>query len=167
MRHGARIMAAAVTFCFFGSVPGWNQTWKPEALPPQKIAAIVDMIRSDVGERQKSIVEKVMDFSEADARVFWPIYTEYQMEYGELGNENVALIKDYVESIDKMTEETASKLMTRAMDIQKRKLEVRQKYYNRVRKALSAIKAAKFLQIDSQLAVMLDLQISSNLPFIR
>ncbi len=125
------------------------------------------MMRSDMTTQKKALVETVMQVSQADSKVFWPIYEEYQREYYELGNETAALIKEFVENIDNMTEDRAGRLMTRTLDLQKRKLEVRQKYYNKIRKALSPIKAIKFAQLDGQLVQMLELQISSNLPYIR
>ncbi len=141
--------------------------WKPEALPPQKVSAIIDMMRSDMTTQKRALVETVMQFSPDDAKAFWPIYEEYQREYYQLGNETAALIKEFVEAIDKMTEDKADSIMTRTFDLQKRKLAVRQKYYDKVRKALSPIKAVKFAQLDGQMVQVLELQISSNLPFIR
>ncbi len=167
MKFDRRSGFAALALGFLLSVPAYSQTWKPEALPPQKVAAIIDMMRSDMTTQKKALVETVMQFSEADAKVFWPIYAEYQREYYELGNETAALIKEFVENIDKMTEDKADGLMTRTFDLQKRKMEVRHKYYNKIRKALTPIKAVKFAQLDGQLVQMLELQISSNLPYIR
>jgi len=167
MRFDKRTGFAAFTLGFLLSVPAHSQTWKPEALPPQKVAAIMDMMLSDMTTQKKALVETVMQFSEADAKAFWPIYEEYQREYYELGNETAALIKEFVENIDKMTEDRADSLMTRTFDLQKRKMEVRHKYYYRLRKALTPIKAVKFAQLDDQLVQMLELQISSNLPYIR
>lgn len=77
------------------------------------------------------------------------------------------MIKEYVENLDTMTDSKAAALMTGNFDLQERKLALRHKYYEMVSKALSPIKAAKFMQIESQLVGMLELQISSNLPFIR
>ena len=167
MRFDRRIVIATFALACLLSVPAQSQTWKPEALPPQKVAAIIDILRSDMTTQKKALVETIMQFSQADAKIFWPIYEDYQREYYELGNETAALIKEFVENIDKMTEDRADKLMTRSFDLQTRKLAVRQKYYDKVRKALSPIKAVKFAQLDGQLVQMLELQITSNLPFIR
>ncbi len=167
MRFDKLTVAGAFAVGCILSVPAQSQTWKPEALPPQKVAAIIDIMRSDMTTQRKTLVETVMQFSPSDAKIFWPIYEEYQREYYALGDETAALIKEFVENIDKMTEEKADSLMTRTLDLQKRKMAVRQKYYIKVRKALSPIKAVKFAQLDNQLVQMLELQISSNLPYIR
>jgi hypothetical protein len=156
-----------VWFTLLGAVSPAAQQWSPEAPAPAKIAAIVDMIRADLSTEIKSVVSNVMQFSQADANVFWPIYEQYQKEYGKVGNETVALIKEYVENLDSMTDSRAASLMSRNFELQKRKLALRHKYYEQVSKALSPIKAARFMQLDSQLIGMLELQISSNLPFIR
>jgi hypothetical protein len=167
MRLNGRMAFAVAGIALVCAMRVRAQQWQPEAPPPQKIAAIIDLIRADLSTQKKSVVNNVMQFSEADAKIFWPIYEQYQMEYSKIGNETAALIKEYVESIDTMTDSKAASLMTRTFDLRKRALALRIKYYEMVSKALSPIKAAKFMQIDSQLVGMLDLQITSNLPFIR
>jgi hypothetical protein len=156
-----------VSLPFLAWVPAQSQDLKLETLPPQKVEAVINMIRSDMTTQKKTLVETVMQFSAADAKAFWPIYEQYQREYSGLGNESVALIKEFVENVDKMTENMADTLMTRSFDLQKRKLSVRQKYYGEVRKVISPIKAAKFSQLDGQIVQVMELQITSNLPFIR
>ncbi len=71
------------------------------------------------------------------------------------------------ENIDKMTKDKADSLITRSLDLQRRKMAVRRRYYSEVRKALSLIKAVRFAQLDGQLVQILWLQISSNPPHIR
>ncbi len=160
----AFIVAGLALMC---ANPVRAQQWSPEAPPPQKVAAIIDLIRSDVSTQKKSIINNVMQLSETDAKVFWPIYEQYQKEASQIGNETAALIKEYVEGFDTMTDSKAANLMTRTYDLRKRGLDLRFKYYQMVSKALTPIKAAKFMQIDNQLVTMLELQLTSNLPFIR
>jgi hypothetical protein len=167
MRLDRRMAPVAAGLALAFAIPVRAQQWSPEAPPPQKIAAIIDMIRSDVSTQKKSVINRVMQLSEADAKIFWPIYEQYQMDSSKLGNETAALIKEYVEGYETMTDSKAESLMTRNFDLRKRGLALRFKYYEMVSKALSPIKAAKFMQIDNQLVTMLELQLTSNLPFIR
>ena len=167
MRFNRRMVAAVFALGCFFSVPAQSQMLKTDKIPPEKVAAVIEMIRSDMTTQKKTLVETVMQFSPADAKVFWPIYEEYQRDYSVLGDETVALIKEFVENIDTMTEDRADRIMTRTFDLQKRKLATRQKYYDKVRKALTPLKAVKFAQLDGQLVQVLELQLSSNLPFIR
>lgn len=167
MRFERRMALAVVGLTLAYAIPVRAQQWTPEAPAPQKIAAIIDLIRADLSAQKKSVVNNVMQFSEADAKIFWPIFEKYQMESSEIGNETAALIKEYVENLDTMTDSKAASLMARNFDLRKRGLALRFKYYDMVSKALSPIKAAKFMQIDNQLVTMLELQLTSNLPFIR
>jgi len=54
-----------------------------------------------------------------------------------------------------MTEDKADSLMPRSLDLQKRKMAVRRRYYSEVRKALLPIEAVRFAQLDGQLMQML------------
>ena len=167
MRFDRRMALAVTLLALAFATPARAQQWSPEAPSPQKIAAVIDMIRSDVSAQKKSVINHVMQLSEADATIFWPIYEQYQMESSKIGNETAALIKEYVEGFETMTDSRAESLMTRTFDLRKRGLALRFNYYETVSKALSPIKAAKFMQIDNQLVTMLELQLTSNLPFIR
>ena len=167
MRLDRRIALAVTTAALGCAIPLGARQWNSEAPSPQKIGAIIDMIRADLSSSKKGVVENVMQFSEADGKIFWPIYEKYQADYGKIGNEAAALIKEYVENVDTMTDSKAASLMTRNFDLRQRALAVRHKYYQMISKALTPIKGAKFMQLDSQLVGMLELQISSNLPFIH
>ncbi len=59
------------------------------------------------------------------------------------------------ENIDKMTKDKADSLITRSLDLQRRKMAVRRRYYSEVRKALSLIKAVRFAQLVGQLVQVL------------
>ncbi len=167
MRFDRRMALTVAGLALTLAIPARAQQWSPEAPSPQKIAAIIDMIKSDVSAQKKSVINHVMQFSEADAKIFWPIYEQYQMESSQIGNETAALIKEYVEGFETMNDSKAQSLITRNFDLRKRGLALRFKYYEMVSKALSPIKAARFMQIDNQLVTMLELQLTSNLPFIR
>src|SRR5512136_1286547 len=107
MRFDGRIALAVAGLTLACTIPARAQQWKPEAPSPQKIAAIIDLIREDLSTQKKSVVNNVMQFSEADAKTFWPIYEHYQKEFSVIGNEAAALIKEYVESIETMTDSKA------------------------------------------------------------
>jgi hypothetical protein len=108
----------------------------------------------------------VMQLSAADAAKFWPIYEQYDKELTKLNDQRVANIQDYASSYDQMTDAKADELIQKAMSYRKQRAELLAKYYQQVRQALGGITAARFIQVEEQLLLIIDLQIDASLPVV-
>jgi len=131
------------------------------------LAAYAELLRSDVRAEKVAILTEVMGFSEAEDKAFWPIYREYDTEMSKLGDERVALISDFTSHYDQMTDAVADQIATKALDLEARRQAVKAKYYDRVKKALSPRTALRYLQVEHQLQLIIDLQISAALPIAK
>jgi hypothetical protein len=131
------------------------------------LSAYAELLRSDVRAQKVAIITEVMGFTEAEDTAFWPIYREYDLEMSKLGDERVALIEEYARSYSQMTDPIAEKLGTAALDLEARRQAVKAKYHERVAKALSPRTALRFLQVEHQLLLIVDLQIAASLPLAK
>jgi hypothetical protein len=129
--------------------------------------AYAELLRSDVRTQKVAILTQMMNFTEAEDTAFWPIYREYDAELSKLGDERVALIQEYAKGFLQMDDPLADKLALRALDLEARRHAVKAKYYERVKKALSPRAAMRFLQVEQQLLLLIDLQISASLPVVN
>ena len=114
-----------------------------------------------------AIITEVMGFTEAEDAAFWPIYREYDLEMAKLGDERVAMIDGIRRSYSQMTDAIADKLATKALDLEARRQALKAKCYDRVKKALSPQTALRFLQVEHQLLLIIDLQIAAALPIAK
>jgi len=131
------------------------------------LSEYAELLRSDVRAEKVAIITEMMDFSEGDSAKFWPIYRDYDAEISKLGDERVALIEDYAKNFDTLTDQTADALATKAIDLETRRRAALAKCYDRVKKATSAKTALQFLQVEHQLQLIIDLQISASLPIAK
>jgi hypothetical protein len=131
------------------------------------LAAYAELLRSDVRTQKIAILTEVMDFSEAEDKAFWPIYREYDSEMAKLGEERVQLIAEYARNYEKLTDAVAASLASKALDLEARRQAVKAKYYDRIKTALSPRTALRFLQVEQQLLLIIDLQISASLPIVK
>jgi hypothetical protein len=131
------------------------------------LRAYVELLRSDLRTQKIAIITEMMEFTEAEDTAFWPIYREYEAEMSKLGDERVALIQEYANAYSQMSEATADAIATKALDLETRRQAVTRTYYERFKQALSARTAARFLQVEHQLLLLIDLQISAALPIIK
>jgi hypothetical protein len=132
----------------------------------KNIQAYIELLRSDVRQQKSEAMGAVMQLSAADAAKFWPIYSEYDAELTKLNDSRVANIQEYARSYDQMTDAKADELIQRGMMFRKQRSELLAKYYNRVKQQLGGMTAARFIQVEDQLLLLIDLQIDSSLPIV-
>jgi hypothetical protein len=131
------------------------------------LTAYAELLRSDVRAQKVAIITEVMHFSEAEDAAFWPIYREYDLEMAKLGDERVALIAEYASNYSTLTDAIAEKLASKALDLEARRQALKSKYFDRFKAALSPRTALRFLQVEHQLLLLIDLQISASLPIVK
>ncbi len=108
----------------------------------------------------------VMQLSAADAAKFWPIYSDYNEQLTKLNNLRVANVQDYVQNYSSMTDEKADQLVQTAFEYRKQRAELIAKTYGQIKASLGSVTAARFLQVEDQLLLVIDLQIDSALPIV-
>jgi hypothetical protein len=127
----------------------------------------IALLRSDVQAQKTDVIGHTMQFSDADAKAFWPLYREYANKQQILGDERVSVIKDYAAHYDALDDAQADALMDRMLKFDKSRTDLRSEYYPKFKKAIGAKQAAKFIQVDNRLSLLVDLQIASAIPIIQ
>ena len=127
----------------------------------------IELLRSDIKTQAKFIVSQTMKFSEEDASVFWPIYEEYEIELDKLGDKRLANIKDFVNNYDKMTDQKADEIIDQAFNYQEKRLKLKRNLYDKIKKELNPSTAAKFIQLEHQIQLIVDMKINAELPLIK
>ncbi len=176
--HAVKRIVAAVGMVAVAAVAATAQTkakapatGKPQAQAVDdrdvNLRAYVELLRSDVRSQKVAILTQVMEFTEAEDAKFWPIYREYDVELSGLNDERIGLIREYTKNYGAMTDEVADRIASGVLGLEAKRNALKQKYYERIKTALSPMKAAKFLQVENQLLMIIDLQIASALPVVR
>lgn len=124
----------------------------------------IDLLRKDVRSQKSAIVSSIMQLDPEQAAKFWPIYRDYDAELKKLNDLRVANVLEYSRSYANLTDAKADELIHNAMTYQKQRAELLAQYYERMKQALGGVMAARFWQVESQLLMIIDLQIHSSLP---
>jgi hypothetical protein len=114
-----------------------------------------------------SILTQMMQLGPAESAKFWPIYNEYDQALTKLADERVALVRTYADKYSSLDNATATKIAMGSMDVETRRIDLRRQYFQRLSQALNPKDAAKWLQIESQIEKVVDLQILSSLPIVQ
>jgi hypothetical protein len=150
---------------------GQRNASKTQQLPgtdtqKKNIQEYIELLRADVRQQKSQIMGAIMQLDVSEAAKFWPIYEEYDGELTTLNNLRSENIQEYARTYTRMTDEKAEELIKKALDYQKQRSELLGKFFDRVKQSLGAITAARFLQIENQLLLIIDLQIASSLPIV-
>jgi hypothetical protein len=116
---------------------------------------------------RKAIVGQNMYLSSEEAKVFWPLYDQYEKRMDRIEDRHIKEIKDYIENYDSLTDEAAAKKLDEVLAIQQARLDVQKEFVPRFRAAMSPIKVTRFFQIDSKLRAMVQCDIAQKMPLAQ
>ena len=133
----------------------------------KSMQAYEDMLRKDLRVQKQSIVDQAMGLEAAQKSQFWAIYDKYQKELTALGDQRMANIRKYAENWPNTPDTVADQLANKALDIASQRLALQKKYYGQIKTAMGARVAARFLQVETALEHLIDLQVISEIPLMQ
>ncbi|MDZ7624380.1 MAG: hypothetical protein U5J96_08065 [Ignavibacteriaceae bacterium] len=133
----------------------------------QDVDSYIELLKSDLKANKKAIITEVMNFDEQQSEAFWPIYRDYEYELDKLSDKRIANIKDFAANFDSLTTEKARLLIENAFDFQSDRLDLNKKYYKKFAEVLNPVVAAKYMQLENEIQLLIDLSINSNLPLAK
>jgi hypothetical protein len=125
-----------------------------------------ELLRQDLSTKKVAIITEVMQFTDQEAEVFWPLYREFDFEKSKIGDETLKLIKNYADHYENITDEKALELMNTNFDLQKKELDLKRNYLKKFSEVIAPARAVKFMQVMNQIEMVVDIQIASQLPLI-
>ena len=128
--------------------------------------AYVELMRKDIKTEKVAIMTELMSLDPAESAKFWPVYNAYDKELTRLGDERLALFRMYIENYSNLTDQQATTIVNGLMDVQAKRNVLQKKYFQQMSQALSPKLAARFVQIEHQLLLVLDLQVAASLPVV-
>jgi hypothetical protein len=123
-------------------------------------------IQSLWGMEKREIVKKAITLDENESKGFWSVYDTYEDARKELGKERINTIIDYTENVEKMTNEKADELALKLLSNQTKFIELLGKAYDKMKAAVSQIKAFQFVLLENYLDTALKLKVVEQLPFV-
>jgi Spy/CpxP family protein refolding chaperone len=126
----------------------------------------LEMFQSMYKIEKKALLMDFLQLEDEQAKIFWPIYEEYESERTKNANRRIELIKKYAEEYETLTDEQADALAKESFAVRATRDKLHKKYYNKVKKALGAKRAAQFIQFERFVANAMDSKLNDSLPLI-
>ena len=133
----------------------------------QNVDDYIQMLKSNVQSDKIAIITETMNFTDEQSEKFWPIYSEFSNELSKLSDKRIANIKEFAANYDSLTADKANELMENSFQYLQDRLNLNEEYYGTFAEALGPIVAAKYMQLERMIELIIDVQISANLPFAK
>jgi hypothetical protein len=147
---------AFVAVAFFSSSIVNAQSGDPE----------LDYIKKTYSKDKRTIVSEYMNLNLADSAKFWPLYGSYEVGRQQIASIRINLINQYVSGYDNLTPESTDKLVRASFDNNISLDKFNLDYYGKIKNAIGAVNAAKYMQLEIYLQTMWKAIVQSNIPLI-
>ena len=127
----------------------------------------LNLLRQDLRSKRKQLIAANLKLTDTDAAKFWPVYDQYIAELIPINDKKFGLIQEYADNLGKLTNDQSLLFARNWLDFDIAIAQLRQKYVPIVAKVLDGKKTATFFQLDRRIAMMLELQVSSQMPLVQ
>src|SRR5215469_7259665 len=127
----------------------------------------MDLLRKDLRSQRKQLIAENLQLTDTEATKFWPVYDQYTAELISINDRKFALIQQYADDWGKLTNEQSLSFIQQWLDMDTEIVQLRQKYVPIVAKILDGKKTATFFQLDRRIAMMIEVQVSSQMPLVQ
>jgi len=132
----------------------------------QNIGKYLESQKHVMKKEKKEMVKDVLELTEDQSKVFWPIYDEYMNELKPFNNILVNTITEYMDKYETMTNADADRLYKNYMVVDESWLKLKKKYYKKMHKVLPAIKVVRYFQLENRLRIMILGDLTIDLPMV-
>lgn len=135
----------------------------PAAPAAPTIASVREAARTD----KRGLVEKNMQLSPAEAKVFWPIYDSYQKQLDDIVQRQNRVVLDYVNAESSLTDANAKRMARELVAADADEQKLRERTMRKMIAVLPAKKAVRYMQIENKLSAINRVDIAERIPLVR
>ena len=139
------------------------------AAQAQKSDDVTDMqaLRQAVRNDKRAFIESTMTLTDAEAKRFWPIYEAYQRELDLNDRRRNVALQEVMFRDKPMTNLAAKHYVSELLAVDEAEIKARRTMRNRVMRALPAIKAARYMQLEEKIRAVQDYDEAATVPLAR
>lgn len=126
----------------------------------------VEVVQSIYGRNKSELIKQYMNLSDEEFVRFTKVYENYEIERKALGKAKLDIINDYAANYATLTDAKADELAKNTFKNNLAYEKLYDKTYGQTKKAVGAINAAKFIQLEIYLQTIVRGQIYDSIPFI-
>ncbi|TAJ05095.1 hypothetical protein DMA11_23585 [Marinilabiliaceae bacterium JC017] len=127
----------------------------------------IALVKSILNSERKVFFAQNMDLTTVQSEIFWDIYEDYEKEKAPIGNLSIKLFKRLIKEEDTLDDKTLIELQKSSLKNQQRRLALKKKYFNIIRKKIDVDVAVRFTQIDEYVNTMVSASLLESMPLVK
>jgi len=141
----------------------------PLTSPAQDTVPTADeqILLKQVQTDKRAIYAQNLGLTEAESKAFWPVYDEYELKAKKLDDRFIALVNEFAEKYDTLTDADAKSMLHEKLKIEKDRIALKDKYTYKIAKVLPAKKALRYSQLETRIEILLRRNVYSMIPLAR
>ena len=143
------------------ALPPASQAQDKSPSPDEQI--LLKQVQTD----KRAVYMQNLTLTESEGKAFWPIYDEYEGKVKALDDQFIALVNDFANKYDALTDADAQSMLDRKLSIEKDRIALKDKYTRKIAKVLPAKKALRYSQLETRIEILLRRNIYSWIPLAR
>jgi len=136
------------------------------SMAQEKPADNMQLVREKIQTDKKLFIAQNMNLTESEAKVFWPVYEDYQKELGKLLDKTAKLIDNYAANYQTMTEEAAKGLIDGYLAIETERVTFMKSFLPKFRKVLPEKKVARYYQLENKINAVVKYELAKLIPLV-
>jgi hypothetical protein len=125
------------------------------------------LLRRDFGSMKKELIAANLTLTDSESTRLWQVYEQYSADTSRINDTRTTILKEYSQEYDTLTDDRADNLIRRWLETDIEQANLRQQFAGIFRKVLPGKKAATFLQLERRISMMMDVQLTSELPLAQ
>jgi hypothetical protein len=127
----------------------------------------IALARQSAQTDRKLVLMGNMTFTSEESARFWPAWNEYRAAMAANGDRRLALIKDFAESYENMSDLKARELLTDHFSISMQDLVIKQDFARKIDEFMPTQKVMRVIQIENKLDAAINMKLASEIPLAK
>ena len=137
------------------------------SMAQEKPADNMQLVREKIQTDKKLFIAQNVNLTESEAKVFWPVYEDYQKELDKLVDKTVKLIDNYAANYQTMTEEAAKEMINGYLAIETERVTLMKSFLPKFRKVLPEKKVARYYQLENKINAVVKYELAKLIPLVN
>jgi hypothetical protein len=125
------------------------------------------IVREKVLADRKFFVASNLELNEQESKAFWPVYDRYVQDVEKLGARMGAIIDDFANNYEAMTEAKSKSLLDDYMTLEAERLALRQTYLPKFREVIPEKKVTRYYQVESKISAVINFEMARRIPLMK
>jgi hypothetical protein len=159
-----RIAPSAVALAIVATAFPLFASAQDESGQTQSALADEQIILSRIMTDKRALYAQGMQLTDEESRAFWPVYDAYEAKLKKIDDRFIQLVNDYAARYSTMTDADAQQMLAAKMKLDRQRMDLAQACTKQVSRAVPAIKALRYAQIESRIDNELQRQVMQLIP---